>query len=263
MKNKNFYLLFSGLFLILILASCSETKTVDTQSEKYFTYLNEQNYEAIKELGSETVLDIIKKPEVIVDLSKNFYDEYGEVEEHEKYNQSDAEKKELNFWETMLYFKCKTKNSRENVFCKIDYIQEGEDGDPQISDILYSTDKAFIDGYEYNASLARTAVDKYYSCMENGDGEGALDQLHSSLSEEDNWNKFYTKLLKKTEEYGAVSSTNFRSVTGEISDNKIVFNVISMISTEKSHYFEKAILVLEVSDFKIIDFNFAKNLEDL
>lgn len=253
MKNKNFYLLFSGLFLLLILGSCS--KTTETQSEKFFKYFNNQNYDQIESLCNAA------KREFVSEMSKKYYSEFRELSEYEKYDLTEHNIDDQKH--TNLFYNCRTEKDNNELFCKLDFIPERGDGDPLLVSVIMSFDKTFIDNYDENAENAKSVANDFYDRLEKGDLDGVFELFDNSLSEEDKYNEFFGKIGDRIEKFGTAENSYYESFLGEFQDGQTVFHVIYYLTSEKNTFYEKISLIKKGSDFKIFDYNYAKNIEDL
>jgi len=251
MKNIIIYLAV-GLALTF-LASCS--KTTETQSEKFFKYFNNEDYGEIESLCNAA------KREFVSEMSQKYHSEFGKISEYEKYDLTEQNIDDQKH--TNIFYKCRAEKDNNELFCKLDFIPEGGDGDPLLVSVIMSLDKTFIDDYDENAENAKSVANDYYDRLEKGNLDGVIELFDSSLSEEDKFNEFFGKLGDRIEEFGSAENSYYESFLGEFNDGQTVFHVIYYLTSEKNNFYEKISLVKKGSDFKIIDFNFAKNLEDL
>lgn len=243
-----------GLITIFILSSCS--KTAEQKSEKIFKYINNENYEKLQDLSVSAYRESFKE------VAKKFYDEFGEIEEFEKYDTNEGVDEDGNNI-IVLKYKCKTSKGDNDVYINLSFTNN-EGNENFLKSMVYSTDQIIIDNYETNYKMSSAVIEQFYDCLDNEDVDAFIKLIDNSIKDdEDAFELFINKFALRPQNKN-INFTYFESYKSELIETHVICNFIYCCKLDnKTDCYEKITLIDRLDGFKIIDYSFAENIKDL
>lgn len=253
MKTKKILILFLSLGVIGI-SSC--TKKSEKLIDGFFESFNNKDFSEIGNLAYED------KSEMLEALTESLYESLGEVESYEKYSFNtniDGGTKVVE-----LYYKLEVEKEDKTVYMKFDVIDE-KGKDLKIKAIVYSTNKKFIDNYNDNKVKALETVEEYYEYLEDDDDESIYDMLSDDIiNEEATVNMFFEFIVSRRDYYGRIEELNYSHSRSEFYDGKAHFSVYYICESDSGKEFIEEISVVEEgNEFKIFNYRYAHNFQEL